>query len=460
MKLPRIMISAPSSGSGKTLITCGILKALTNRKQIVSSFKCGPDYIDPMFHSKIIGIKSKNIDTFFTDEKMTKYLFCESAKESDISVIEGVMGYYDGVKLTSFEGSSYDIANTLNTPVVLVVDCKGKSLSIFPEIEGFINFVEKSRIKGVILNRISKGLFEDIKILIEERLEIKVFGYLPTVKELVIESRHLGLVTPEEIENLDEKISRLAEIIETTIELDEIIKVATDTEEIISEEPIIPFVNDKPVIAVAKDEAFCFYYEDNLKLLEKMGAKLKYFSPIYDENLPTEADAILLGGGYPEIYGRKLSENKTMLTSIKSAIDSQMPCLAECGGFMYLHESMEDMEGINHSMVGVIKGITFKTNKLNRFGYINLISREKQLLGNKGEMTKGHEFHYFESENCGNSFLAKKPSGKKEWECICGNENLAAGFPHIYYYSNFSFPYNFLKKAIEWRERQIEWQNQ
>lgn len=454
------MISAPSSGSGKTLITCGILKALTNRNQKVSSFKCGPDYIDPMFHSKIIGIKSKNIDTFFTEDEMTKHLFCEGGENADISVVEGVMGYYDGLKSTSIEGSSYDVAVTLCTPVILVVDCKGRSLSILPEIEGFVNFVEESRIKGVILNRISKALFEDIKVLIEERLNIKVIGYLPIVKELVIESRHLGLVTPEEIENLDEKISKLAEMIETTMNVDEIIKIASSTEEIISINPSIPFVKDKPVIAVAKDEAFCFYYEDNLKLLEKMGAELKYFSPVHDEILPEEANAILLGGGYPEIYGEKLSKNKSMLRSIKKAIDAQMPCLAECGGFMYLHEIMEDMEGNNHPMVGVIKGRAFKTDKLNRFGYVNLISREEQLFGKKGEMTKGHEFHYFESENCGSSFLARKPSGKKEWECICGNENLAAGFPHIYYYSNINFPYNFLKKAIEWKERRIKWQNQ
>ena len=451
--LPRIMISGTNSGSGKTFITCGLLRALSLRKLKVSAFKCGPDYIDPMFHTKIIGVKSKNIDTFFTDSDMTKYLFAHSAEDSDISVIEGVMGFYDGMQIASYEGSSYAISNTIEAPVVLVLDCKGRSLSIVPEIEGFLNFVDNSNIKGVILNRITKSTFEGLKELIEKRTGVKVLGYVPNSPDLVIESRHLGLITPEEVENLDEKITKFAEVLEETLDIDEIIKLAGEVSELEYNEPEIPKINEQVNVAVAKDEAFCFYYEDNLKLMKKMGANLIEFSPIKDKVIPENADCILFGGGYPEIYADKLSNNKSMLESIKSAVEDGKPCLAECGGFMYLHEKMEDMNDKVYDMAGVIKGSIYKTDKLNRFGYINIKSNTSQVFGNEGETIKGHEFHYFDSTNCGESFTATKPSGKKSWNCIHSSENLAAGFPHLYYYSNINFPYNFLKNALDRKGR-------
>ena len=273
------------------------------------------------------------------------------------------------------------------------------------------------------------------------------------VKDLIIESRHLGLVTPGEVKGLDEKLNKLAAILEDTIDINGIIQMAEGVSEIEYEYPEIPIVNGNPLIGVAKDEAFCFYYEDNLKLLEKMGGKIIEFSPLHDEKVPDEVDALIIGGGYPENYAKELSENHTMLNSIKSAINEGKSCIAECGGFMYLHESMEDMDGNEYKMVGVIKGKSYKTNKLGRFGYIELTAKDDQLLGVKGEKIKGHEFHYFDSTNCGESFLAVKPSGKKSWDCIHGRENLAAGFPHLYYFSNINVPYNFLKKVVEWKER-------
>ncbi|SHI76641.1 hydrogenobyrinic acid a,c-diamide synthase (glutamine-hydrolysing) [Parasporobacterium paucivorans DSM 15970] len=448
------MISASSSGSGKTLVTCGLLKTLITRKMKTASFKCGPDYIDPMFHSRIIGAKSKNLDTFFTDDNITKYLLCESAREADISVIEGVMGYYDGMEASSANGSSYALAKLTRTPVILVVDCKGMSLSVVAEIEGFVNFFEDSGIKGVILNRMPKSLYNEMKQIIEDRTGVKVMGYLPSVPELIIESRHLGLVTPDEIDGLDEKLGKLAAIMEEALDIDGIIAMAADAPVIEYEDVRIPHVSGEPVIAVARDEAFCFYYEDNLKLLQKMGAKIIYFSPMRDKKVPDEADALMLGGGYPEVHAKILSENSSMLDSIKAATDGGLPCMAECGGFMYLHEAMEDMEGNVHKMAGVIKGKAYKTSKLGRFGYIKLTALENQFLGNKGDAIKGHEFHYFDSTNCGTSFLAEKPNGKKRWECIHGSTNMAAGFPHLYYYSNINVPYNFLEKVAEQKERQ------
>ncbi len=453
MKLPRILIGATASGSGKTLITCGILQAFLNRGLKAASFKCGPDYIDPMFHSKVIGTKSKNLDTFFTDQDITRYLFGSTAKDMDISVIEGVMGYYDGLGVTSMQASSYELAKMTDTPVILIVNCHGMSLSILPIIQGFLNYQKDSRIEGVILNQMSKNLYYDMKQQIEQGLSIKVFGYVPVVKELVIESRHLGLVTPEEVDGFREKLNVLANLFEETLELNNILVLARNTTKISYHEPKLPRVKGNPKIAVAKDEAFCFYYEDNLELLRKMGAELVEFSPIHQEKLPSNIDGLLLGGGYPELYAEKLSQNLSMRESIKAALLHGLPCMAECGGFMYLHRTMEDMYGSRFPMVGIIDGDVYKTNQLKRFGYIILTANTEQMIVGKGENIKGHEFHYFESSTCGDSFTAKRPIKNTQWNCIHGGEYLAAGFPHLYYYSNIDIPYRFLQKCEEIENR-------
>ena len=202
MRLPRIMLAAPASGSGKTLVTCGILQALVNRGLRVASFKCGPDYIDPMFHSRVIGARSGNLDTFFTDGETTRYLFGRVASEADISVIEGVMGYFDGLGGVSEQASSSDVARTLDAPVVLVVNCRGMSLSALALIKGFVEYRKPGQIRGVILNQLPASLYPDLKERIEEELPVRVLGYVPKAEDLVLESRHLGLVLPGEIERL------------------------------------------------------------------------------------------------------------------------------------------------------------------------------------------------------------------------------------------------------------------
>ncbi|MBD8938909.1 MAG: cobyrinic acid a,c-diamide synthase, partial [Lachnospiraceae bacterium] len=208
MKQPRFMLAAPSSGSGKTMITCGILQILKNRGYRVSSFKCGPDYIDPMFHTKVLGTISRNLDTFFTGEEMTRFLFAKTAQQTDLSVIEGVMGYYDGLGGIRTKASSYDLARVTDTPVILIVNAKGMSLSILAQIKGFLDYQKDSKIKGVILNQTSEVMCEDLRPLIEENCKIPVLGYVPKVAECVIESRHLGLVTPAEMTDLQERIEK------------------------------------------------------------------------------------------------------------------------------------------------------------------------------------------------------------------------------------------------------------
>lgn len=454
-KIPRFLIAAAASGSGKTLITCGILQALKNRGMRVASYKCGPDYIDPMFHENVIGAKSRNLDTFFADEDTVRFLMAENSADCEISVVEGVMGYYDGLAGISEQASAYDVAVKTDTPVVFLVNGKGMSLSVIPYIKGFLQYKKDSRIQGVILNQVSPMLYPRLKERIEAQCGIRVYGYVPVLKDCILESRHLGLVLPGEIADIRTKLSVLAKQLEKSLELDALLELADSAPPLTWEGETCLFHTKRSVrIAVARDEAFCFYYEDNLELLRKMGAELVPFSPIHDRKLPEEIDGMILNGGYPELHARALSENVTMRESIAGAIASGMPYLAECGGFMYLHEQMEGMEEERERyfpMVGIIKGKAYRTPKLGRFGYITLSGG--CCFGQEVGSIPAHEFHYFDSENCGSDFYAGKPLSNRGWNCMHSTETGLAGFPHLYFYGNQKVPQAFLQAA---QKRKVE----
>ena len=452
-KVPRILLGAAASGSGKTLITCGLLQALKNRKLQVTSFKCGPDYIDPMFHSRVIGTKSRNLDSFFADEDTGRYLLEKNARDCEISVIEGVMGYYDGLAGISAKASAYDVAKITKTPAVLIVNAKGMSLSAAAFIKGFVEYQEDSQIRGVILNQVSSMMYPRLKQIIEEELSIKVYGYVPVVKDCVLESRHLGLVMPEEIVDLQQKLMELAEILEKSVDIDGLLELAEHAEELpVQESPVAYHTGRKIRIALAKDEAFCFFYQDNLELLEEMGAELVPFSPIHDKKLPEHIDGMLFHGGYPELYAKKLSENKEMLAAVCAAVQTGIPYMAECGGFMYLHQEMEDMEGHSWPMAGVIHGKSWRTPRLTRFGYITL--EDGTCFGEHVGAIRAHEFHYFDSDCCGEAYTAKKPLSSRSWKCIHSDGQGMSGFPHMYYYSNLRVPEQFLR-ACEERKAEV-----
>ena len=460
MQLRRVMIAAPKSGSGKTMITCALLKALKNRREKVLSYKCGPDYIDPMFHEKALGVPAGNLDTFFTGEEETRKILAGSAKEENFVVMEGVMGLFDGLGGSWEEGSSYHLAKVTKTPIVLVADVKGMGVrSMIPMLAGFLLYDKERLIKGVLLNRISEEYYKTVKPLIEEELQIPVLGFIPEAKDLCIESRHLGLVMPQELNGIKEKLQKMAERLENTVSVSTIMEIAESAEELdvdkehtedlyLPEEMALP--KDKPVIAVAKDEAFCFYYRENLLLLEKSGAEIKYFSPIWDQELPPGCHGILLGGGYPELYAEKLSLNHNMHKAIRQAVESGMPIVAECGGFMYLHSFLTDKNGISYTMAGVIPGRCFYTDRLVRFGYIE-IQEEKNFFLSKGKRIKGHEFHYFNSTDNGNGAVAEKPVTDRSYSCIMAGENHWMGFPHLYYPSNPEFARSFVEKASQYK---------
>lgn len=457
MRTPGILLTAPASGSGKTLITCGILQALVNRGQKIVSFKCGPDYIDPMFHGKVIGTKSRNLDTFFTDADTTRYLYEKNTEGFDLAVVEGVMGYYDGLGGIRTEGSTYDVARTLDLPAILIVNCRGASLSVLATVRGFLEYQKDSHICGVILNQISPMIYGQLRVLIEQELQIRVFGYVPKMANLSLDSRHLGLVLPGEIRALQKKLNDLAEKLEETLDLDGMISEIKTAEyrtagksDIRKEIQALSFP-DKIRIAVAEDDAFCFTYLDNLELLEEMGAKLVPFSPVRDGHLPEAVSGLVLSGGYPELHAEELGSNRSMRASVRKAVADGMPCIAECGGFLYLHRELEGTDGRFYPMAGVLDAKAYRTEKLSRFGYVTLVAEEDQLLGKAGTQIRGHEFHYWDSESCGESFHARKPAGRREWDCVHGTNTLYAGFPHLFYYSNLQVPHAFLRSCFAYQ---------
>lgn len=451
-KAPRIMISAVSSNSGKTTVTSAILKAFVMRGKKVSAFKAGPDYIDPMFHSKVIKIPSRNLDKFMAGENNCRYIMGKNSMSMDISIIEGVMGYYDGIGYGT-SCSSYELAAVLDCPVVLVINPSGIAASVCAIIEGFKNFREKSNIRGVILNNVSNTMFEYYKKIIESNTDVRVYGYMPHLAGCKLESRHLGLVTAEEIGNLESIVEELGEQADISIDLEGLYELAESSDFIEYDEPTINYLG-KTKIAVACDKAFCFYYQDNLDLLEEMGAEIVRFSPLRDRDLPKGIGGLYIGGGYPELYMEELSENKTMLADIKEKISAGLPAFAECGGYMYLMDSFTGNDDKIYSMVGAIEGNSYMTGSLRRFGYISLTSQNSNLMCGVGESINGHEFHYSDSTNTGDSFLAAKPESDKSWNAVIADDTKFMGYPHINFMGNIRFAENFIKKSIEYLQEQ------
>jgi cobyrinic acid a,c-diamide synthase len=456
--MPRVLFAAPKSGSGKTTIVCGMIELCKRRNYKAASFKCGPDYIDPMFHRKVLGIESGNLDSFFTDAETVRFLLGKGAEKADITILEGVMGYYDGLGGQTERASTYEIAKITETPVILVVDGKGASVSLAAVIKGMMEYREDSRICGVLLNRVSSSYYGRLKEVIERECHITVVGYLPEVSDLAVPSRHLGLAAPDEMDSFGEWVQKIADVLEETIEFDMIEEIAQGAQWCTGTVPQLPVLKRKVRLAVARDEAFSFYYEENMELLRRMGAELVYFSPLHDESLPEEIDGIILGGGYPENYAAQLEKAIPLRQEVKLACDNGMPYLAECGGFLYLQQKLEGMDGGNHSMAAVLSGKGYKTERLCRFGYITLESREAGILGEKGQKLKGHEFHYWNCTENGNGFTAVKPTsvigynnnmamGGMKYNCMVYNKSMAAGFPHLYYYSNPSAIYVFLQEC-------------
>lgn len=430
-----VLVTGTNSGSGKTTLVIALLAALKKRGVPLSAFKCGPDYIDPMFHREVIGVPSYNLDPFFMTPELLREHF--NSHRHGFSVIEGVMGYYDGV---GAEGrfSTYDTARATGAPVLLVIDARGMSNSAAAVIRGFREYRADSGIKAVVFNNLSGGMYPLMRRIAEEAGAVPL-GYLPKITEAGIESRNLGLITDFDKYEMERKIGLLGDAAEECVDIDLLLELAqSPLEHRAASAGGSTDASSSPTIAIARDRAFCFIYEENIEILRALGAKTVFFSPLCDKVLPS-ADGIYIPGGYPESHLDALSQNKSMLASVREAVKSGVPTIAECGGFMYLQDSIDGVP-----MVGAISGEAFRTGRLQRFGYTHISPKADGLLANAGADIRCHEFHYYDSTANGSDFFARKARGGGDCECAHHLQHLYAGFPHLYFPAHPEIAENFV----------------
>lgn len=462
--MKKILISGSMSGSGKTTVSSIIMASLEN----VAPFKVGPDYIDPSYHELFTGNKSYNLDAFMFDEKTLKHIFELNSRGKEISVVEGVMGLYDGLGHKKDNFSTAHLSRILDIPVILVVNAKGISTSIAAEVLGFKNFDPNVNIKGVILNNVSsEKLYLNLKEAIEKYTGIECLGYVPRNEKLSVESRHLGLKQAFELnatEELEEKKELFKKIGKECLNLERIKEIAKEFETTETMENFEPIKNMKnkykgKKIAIAKDGAFSFYYNSNIDLMKFCGFEMVEFSPVKDKKLPDNIHMVYLGGGYPELYAKELSENVSMIESIKDAAKKGIKIYGECGGFIYLTKKLTQLNGESYNFVNIFDIEISMKNRLNmgRFGYINInCAYENNNESNVCEnlKTKGHEFHYSEIVNNDeidkkqkNHFYKIEKNDGRSWGCGYKHNSVLAGYPHISFYSNINF-FNFIIEKL------------
>ena len=438
----KLLFAAPASGSGKTTVTCAVLTALKRRGSKVHAFKCGPDYIDPMFHRAALGIPCHNLDLYLTEEERLKTLFDRYSAGADTVVAEGVMGFYDGVGGVTPEASAWHVADVLDLPVVLVVRPKGASLSLSALVNGLQTVPESagpgktdSHIRALVLSDCSEMLCRSLKPMLEQETGLPVLGFLPHLEDAQFESRHLGLVTAGEDPDLLRKLDLLADAAEENIDLGALLALgdapAGAPDRLPASDPGFPAPDVR--IAVASDEAFQFCYDETLDAFREAGMEPVFFSPLSDDRLPEEIGALYLPGGYPELHAEALSANRRMRDAVREAVQNGLPTVAECGGFLYLGQSLTTLEGTEWPMAGALPGTAEKTGKPVRFGYAELTANEHTLVAAAGTPVRIHNFHYYESSERGGTYLARKPVSGRSYETGYGTETLYAGFPHLYF---------------------------
>lgn len=432
----RIVVAGTGSGVGKTTITLGLMSAFKQKGYVVQGFKCGPDYIDPTYHTAVTGRRSRNLDSWMGNEDIVRYVCKKGSEGAHLSIIEGVMGLFDGKRATTDEGSTAEISIITESPMLLVVDCSGMARSAAAVVRGFQSFHKDVRIVGVIANRVgSEGHFRLVKEAIEQQCRIPVVGYLQKEVDLTIPERHLGLVPSVERGELQPFFNELGKRIEKTVDLDAIWDLA-EANELTSAPLFQPKQTYDVRIAVAKDAAFHFYYEENLEMLQACGATLVYFSPLAGERVPHDVHGLYIGGGFPEEFAAELARDEEVKRSVAAAIQRGLPTLAECGGFMYLTEGIVTTDEQYYEMVGIIPGHVRMQQKLAALGYREVTGRKGNFLL-EYDKAKGHEFHY-------STFVPRKEEKfAYEVKGLRGckldgymDKRLIAGYVHFYFPSN------------------------
>ena len=444
--LPQLMAAAPASGSGKTTVVCALLRALRRRGLNPCAFKCGPDYIDPMFHRAALEVSSCNLDLYLTAPGRLRQLYSAHLAGHGAAVVEAAMGYYDGAGLTD-AASGWQTADTLDLPVLLVVRPGGASLTLAAQIRGLRDFRPHSHLAAILLNGCSASYAERLAPLLERETGLPVVGCLPTMEAARLPSRHLGLYTAGEIQDLSARLDALADALEENAGLDKLLALCRRPAPEAVTAPASPV---KARIAVARDEAFCFCYPETLEALAQAGAELVFFSPMRDTALP-EADGLYLPGGYPELYAEALSRNESIRKAIAAAVADGMPTVAECGGFLYLGRTLADQAGKVWPMAEVLPGDGFRAGRLVRFGYAALTAPGDSMLFRAGEPVPVHEFHHWASTCPGDALGAEKPDGRR-WRCGFAGPRLYAGFPHLYFAGQPRLAERFAAAAAAYRK--------
>ncbi len=471
MTIPKIVISGTQSGVGKTTVSLALMAGFKNAGYRVQAFKVGPDYIDPSYHGIVTGFPSHNLDTWLMGEGAVRWLFQENTRHCDIAIIEGVMGLFDGVSSQGEEGSTAQISKLLHAPVILVLDARSLARSAGAMVMGYKSFDPALNIAGVILNRVaSGGHFSLLQEAIESFTQVPVLGALFQDQKIQIPERHLGLKTASENEEFQSCLKVLEETIEPKVSLNrpgiDLLKILEISRKAaVGQAPIKtphPFplqenskkefdieVSDKVRIGIARDRAFSFYYQANLDFLTRLGAELVPFSPLEDESLPDTLAGIYFGGGFPEVYARELQGNERMRQAVSSFIQRGFPVYAECGGLMYLTQSIEQRDGKVFEMVGALPGKVRMTEKLQNFGYAEATLIRDCFLGEKGDTFRGHEFHYSSWGLDAGSALHKvngKRGNPDRMEGYCAGR-LLASYIHCHFLSYPERAVSFVKAA-------------
>lgn len=450
--MKRIVIAGVQSGTGKTTVALGLMAALVKRGMRVQGFKVGPDYLDPTYYRQITGRKAFNLDGWMTDRRYVRRVFAEAAADADISVVEGVMGLYDGYGPDSEDGSTAQMAKWLKAPVILVVDARGMSRSAAAVVKGVKEFDKKVWLAGVIFNNLGSPRHLDLlKEAISRNLSLPVFGGLLRDEALRLPERYLGLHSALEGALRPDILKRLIAAVEGHLDLGALLSVAGKAPPLSA--PAVPVCPARPGktrcrIAVARDAAFQFYYEDNFLLLEKAGVEIIFFSPLRDKKPPERADALYLGGGYPERYARELARNRSMMKAVRDFAESGRLVYAECGGLLYLCRSIQSHEGQTFPLAGVFPFEARMHGKRQALGYVEAVLTADGILGKKGTRFRGHEFHY--------SSLGRIPSSARRQYAVAGRKgekertegyvykNVLASYIHVHFGSQPKLARNFV----------------
>jgi len=458
--IPRLVIAAPASGSGKTTFSMGLMASFCRKGFKVQPFKVGPDYIDPAFHTAITGRNSINLDGWMLEDTYIRQMFESYSKGADLCIVEGVMGLYDGYGDDPLKGSTAGIARVLDAPVILVMNAQGMAATASAVLYGLKEF-GRVNIAGVVINKPSSpNHYRTVKQAIEKHTGIKVVGFLPKQDGIELKSRHLGLVQSSETENLSGITDLLADLIGENVDLDLLINIAKETSSWECGKLCLEHCESAKIkIAVASDKAFSFYYHENLEILKRLGAELVYFSPIQDEALPKDISGVYIGGGYPEVFAEEVSANTALMQDIREKADQGLPIYAECGGYMYLNKNFKNEKEEIFPFVGIFDGESMMTKSLQNFGYLELQGLTDTVLFQKGEKIRAHEFHRSLILRNDEDFCIRgekvKNSQNINWHCGRKYKNVFGMYPHIYFPANMNFAMNFVNHCREFHGNRL-----